>query len=305
MPATLRWEETPPAAHAVVLAAAQARYNFIGHALQRLYAVDAGAVQSVGASLLATGGAMAVYRMAATLAEGQTHFLICKLPRRRLRNTLGTPSDEEATLALLARLAALAERLSQRAPGLFPRCGGLWHWRDASGEPCCLMVEEFVPGVSVERLILRAEEAWLAGRLDAEAYHRRRTALARLAVASFTRLWDGLDRRLFTADPSPWNVLVRQPEAECPQATIVDLHSLVEGAELGDVLQRLAAVYGLRPETVEEVLLPGILDALGPEAGRALLLAALPRLEAEAAQSRRQLGVDLQQPLLAAIRRLE
>ena len=36
--------------------------------------------------------------------------------------------------------------------------------------------------------------------------HQHRIAVEHLTVATFVRLWDALDRRLFTSDPSPWNV---------------------------------------------------------------------------------------------------
>jgi hypothetical protein len=69
------------------------------------------------------------------------------------------------------------------------------------------------------------------------------------------------------------------------------------------VVQRLAAVYGMRQEMLEEVLLPGVLDALGGTAGRALLRAELPQLEAEAKRMQQNLGIDVQ-PLVHLIRTL-
>jgi hypothetical protein len=143
--------------------------------------------------------------------------------------------------------------------------------------------------------------------MSTEVYVRRRTAQDRLAIATFVRLWDALDRRQFTSDPSPWNVLVQPHEDDMvmPQtATIIDLHSLEEDAGLSYVAQRLAAVYGLRQDVLEQILLPGILDVLGQEEGRALLRAELPQLEAEAELATQRLGVNLQQPLLNAIRAL-
>jgi hypothetical protein len=101
--------------------------------------------------------------------------------------------------------------------------------------------------------------------------------------------------------------LVQQDEDATfmPQtATIIDLHSLEEDVGLSYVVQRLAAVYGLRQEILEQVLLPGILDALGQDEGRSLLRAELPQLEAEAEFAAQRLGVNLQQPLLNAIRAL-
>jgi hypothetical protein len=126
-------------------------------------------------------------------------------------------------------------------------------------------------------------------------------------VATFLPLWNALDRRLFTSDPSPWNVLVHRPDTHLTSqsaATIIDLHGLEDDAGLVYVVQRLAAVYGMRQDMLEEVLIPGILDALGEAEGRALLLAELPRLEVEAERVRQNLGVDVQQPLLRLIRSL-
>ncbi len=51
------------------------------------------------------------------------------------------------------------------------------------------------------------------------------------------------------------------------------------------VVQRLAAVYGMRQDMLEDVLIPGVCDALGVAAGTALLRAELPQLEAEAERS--------------------
>ena len=158
----------------------------------------------------------------------------------------------------------------------------------------------------MERLLLRYEQELLAGGLDAAGYARRRAQAERLAVTAYVRLWDALGRRLFTSDPSPWNVLVRGADEEggAGEATIIDLHSLRRGADFPYVVQRLAAVYGLREEVLERALLPGVIEALGREEGRRLLVTNLPHLETAAAQARRNLGVDTLQPLLRMIRRL-
>jgi hypothetical protein len=187
---------------------------------------------------------------------------------------------------------------------VFPRCGGLWHWQQDNGTRPHLLVEEFISGISVERLKHQYEQQLMAGQLSPAAYQQQRTAAERLAVATFVRLWHGLGRHTFTSDPSPWNVLVQPPasgEAAAPRATIIDLHSLEDHAGLAYVVQRLAAVYGMRQEIAEQVILPGLFDTLGVEEGRALLLAELPHLEAEAERARKNLGVDLQRPLLTAI----
>jgi hypothetical protein len=159
----------------------------------------------------------------------------------------------------------------------------------------------------VERLKHHYEQQWMANQLSAELYHQHRTAVERLAVATFVRLWDALDRRLFTSDPSPWNVLVQQLSDEPGSqsvATIIDLHGLEDDASLTYVVQRLAAVYGMRQDILEHVLIPGVFDALGGTEGAALLRAELPQLEAEAERMRQNLGVDVQQPLVHLIRTL-
>jgi len=259
---------------------------------------------------LAVGGGMAVYKVTATLPSQQPQYLVCKIPHQRrivYTATADHQTTENTTHQLLDRLVELADHLAQRAPGLFPRSGGAWHWPDADGTSRHLLVEEFIPGLSVERLKHHYEQQWLANQLSAEIYHQHRTAIERLAVATFIRLWDALDRRLFTSDPSPWNVLVQQSGNESgsqPVATIIDLHGLEDDASLTYVVQRLAAVYGMRQDIVADVLIPGIFDALGAAEGKALLRAELPHFEAEAERMRHNLGVDVQQPLLHLIRTL-
>ena len=258
---------------------------------------------------LAVGGAMTVYKL--TVESGGHAFpLVCKIPhQRRLVFTANTGSQaqDDATSDLLDTLARLADTVNRRAAGLFPRCGGVWQWRDDAGAPRHLLIEAFIPGVSAERLLLQYEQRLLAGELDAAAYAQRRVGAERLAVAAYVRLWDALGRQLFTSDPSPWNVLVRDANAaggEAGGATIIDLHSLQPDAGFPYVVQRLAAVYGLREEVLERALLPGVVDALGQVEGWRLLLDSLPRLEAAAEEARRNLGVDMLQPLLRLIRRL-
>jgi hypothetical protein len=304
-----QWEGEVLPQHVEVIQTANTRYDFLPQALHRVYGVATpGALQEVLVAPLAMGGAMAVYKLTVWLTDRIPYALICKIPhQRRIVYASGMASEavDDSTHRLLTRLVALAEHLTQQAPGLFPRSGGLWHWHKADGTPQYVLVEEFIPGVSVQRLKHRYEQALVTGQLSPEAYAQRRTAIERLAVATFTRLWHALGRQTFTADPSPWNVLIRQPAqagSAPPVATVIDLHSLEDNVGLAYVVQRLAAVYGMRQEVLEQALLPGILDALGTEAGRALLMAELPELEAEAQRLRRNLGVDLQRPLLSAIR---
>jgi hypothetical protein len=253
---------------------------------------------------------MAVYKLTILMADASPYYLVCKIPHaRRILYTEATHGQtaDDSTHQLLTHLVTLADHLTHHAPGLFPRCGGLWSWQTAEGIAQHALVEEFIAGVSVERLKHRYENQRLAGHLTLSRYTEQRIAVERLAIATYLRLWHALGRHTFTSDPSPWNILVRESSPESAAlgtATIIDLHSLEENVRFGYVVQRLAAVYGLRQEIMEHVLLPGIFDALGREEGRALLHAELPWLTEEAERSRQNLGVDLQRPLLTAIHSL-
>ena len=312
MPIPIQWDGQPGPAHVATVETANRLYNFLPQALHRIQGA-AGAPPALQAAMvapLAVGGGMAVYKVTATLPSQQSQCLVCKIPHQRrivYTATADHQTTENTTHHLLDRLVELADHLAQRAPGLFPRSGGAWHWQDADGTWRHLLVEEFIPGLSVERLKHHYEQQWLANQLSAELYHQHRTAIERLAVATFIRLWDALDRRLFTSDPTPWNVLVQQSDDEPgsqPVATIIDLHGLEDDASLTYVVQRLAAVYGMRQDIVADVLIPGIFDALGAAEGKALLRAELPQFEAEAERMRHNLGVDVQQPLLHLLRTL-
>jgi hypothetical protein len=304
----LRWEDKALPRHIDHLKTANQQYDCLVAALNRLEVMCQATPTEAVLAPLATGGAMAVYTLTVTFSDGQLHPLVCKIPHeRQLVYPSGAKRHINTTEELLDHLVRLADHLAERAPGLFPRSGGVWHWQTPEGAPCHLLIEEFIPGISIERMKYADEERWINDSMSTDVYVQRRTAQERLAVATFVRLWDALDRRQFTSDPSPWNLLVQQDEDDTfmPQtATIIDLHSLEEDVGLSYVAQRLAAVYGLRQEILEQVLLPGILDALGQDEGRSLLRAELPQLEAEAEFAAQRLGVNLQQPLLNAIRAL-
>lgn len=312
MSRVFQWGEGSVPHHIAVVETAQHHYDFLPQAVQRIYRIDGRppALPAVTLSPLAVGGAMAVYTITIACDHHPPYLLVCKIPhQRRLTYAAGTDAQAVAdtTTLLLERLVALADHLAQHAPGLFPRSGGVWYWHEADGTKQHILVEEFISGLSIERLQLRYEQQFLTGVLSPAAYQQRRSAVIRLAVATFMRLWDALGQHTFTSDPSPWNILMRQPDQEplpAQAATIIDLHGLEDGVGLAYVVQRLAAVYGLRQEVIEHALLPGVLDVLGEETGRALLLAELPQLIAEAEQIRRNLGVDMQQPLLHGIRQL-
>lgn len=309
MAVPLRWEGNALPRHIDHLNTANQQYDCILAALHRLDSLpDSKPVEAVFAPL-ATGGAMAVYKLTVTFSDGRIQPVVCKIPHERqlVYSAPGSDRQVNTTLELLDHLVRLADHLAERAPGLFPRSGGVWHWQTPESAPCHLMIEEFIPGISIERMKYADEERWTDDRMSTEVYFQRHTAQERLAVTTFVRLWDSLDRRQFTSDPSPWNLLVppHEDDTVMPQtATIIDLHSLEENVGLSYVAQRLAAVYGLRQDVLEQALLPGILDVLGPEEGRELLRAELPQLESEAELAAQRLGVNLQQPLLNAIRAL-
>ena len=308
----LQWAPGCVPQHVKAIEAANRLFGCVRQALRRVYlssGIHPFSWRGTGEPL-AAGGAMAVYKLTVQCGR-HTYPLICKIPhQRRLVYTANADSQaqDDATSDLLDTLADLADTVNRRAVGIFPRCGGVWHWRDEDGTPRHLLIEAFIPGVSVERLLLQYEQRLLAGELDTAAYAQCRAAAERLAVVTYVRLWDALDRRLFTSDPSPWNVLVQDADTaknRTASATIIDLHSLQPDAGFPYVIQRLAAVYGLREEVLERALLPGTVEALGREEGRRLLLDSLPSLEAAAEAARRNLGVDTLQPLLRLIRRLE
>ncbi len=311
VPRPLRWEGDSLPYHIDTVETAHRQHDFITQALSRIDPTLKGDMPFINATLapLANGGAMAVYTLTVKLAHGRIYPLVCKIPHeRQLVYTSPIRSDNsiETTQQLLDRLVQLADNLHQRSPGLFPRNGGVWHWQTAEGKPRHLLVEEFIPGRSVERLLNDREQEWTDEQISEAAYRQQRLELERLAISTFVRLWDALDRQTFTSDPSPWNLLVHPRESTSvpPTATIIDLHSLEENAGLSYVIQRLAALYGLRQDVIEEAILPGILDVLGPNTGRTLLIDALPTLEAEAEQAAKNLGVNLQRPLLQAIQAL-
>ncbi|MCZ6872190.1 MAG: hypothetical protein O7G88_01460 [bacterium] len=305
----IQWDGEADLRHHQIIASAN-QDGFLSHALCSVFP-DCREIPQIGKAILtplATGGAMVVYKLSIDLHHQSTHHLVAKIPRdRRIVYAAGTErqGDVDTTYILFERLSELAAELDQRVPGLFPRCGGFWHRQQCDGPMQYVFIEEFIAGLSVERLKHHYEELLMAGQIDQPVYDQRLIAIQRLAVAAFIRLWDALGGQTFTSDPSPWNVLIRDPEGATPQPTIIDLHSLEENIDLTYVIQRMAAIYGNRIEIAEEVLLPGVIDALGYDKALTLLRETLPRLEANGKQSRRNLGVDLQQPLLRAIGRLK
>jgi hypothetical protein len=203
VPIPLQWEGDIVPRHREILHTAQARQNFVTQAWQRIYPATTGVPHRVVVAPLAVGGAMAVYKLTVWLAAQVCGHIVCKIPHdRRLVYAAGTATEDthDSTYHLLHRLAALADHLTHQAPGLFPRCGGLWYWQNSGASPCYLLVEEFIPGVSVERLKHGYEQQLMAGALSPAAYQQRRIAAERLAVAAFIRLWVALGRHTFTHD---------------------------------------------------------------------------------------------------------
>lgn len=304
----IEWDGEADVRHRQIIDRAN-RDGFLSHALCRVFPACQEVAQ-IGKAIfspLATGGAMVVYKLSIRLPEQPTHHLVAKIPRdRRIVYAPGTEqlSDVDTAHALFGRLSELADKLTRRVPGLFPRCGGFWYQQRSDSSIHHLFIEEFIAGRSVERLKHHYEEQLMAGQMDQAAYEQQLIAIQRLAVTAFIRLWDALGRQTFTSDPSPWNVLIQDAEGPIPQPTIIDLHSLEEDINLTYVIQRLAAIYGNRMQIAEEVLIPGVIDALGDGKALILLKKTIPQLEAYAEQSRQNLGVDLQQPLLQAIRGL-
>lgn len=308
MTISLQWQGEVEPHHRHVIEAAN-QDGFLSQALDRIYPGCQEGFQSGQATLdyLATGGAMVVYKIIVRRPLQTPFHLIAKIPRkRRIVYATGTEqqNNQDSTEALFERLPELANHLSRQAPGLFPRCGGIWRQQLSDGTRQYVLIEEFIAGLSVERLKFHYEEQLLAGQLPPSAYQQQMVAVQRLAIAAFIRLWDALGRQTFTSDPSPWNVLIRDVEGPTPQPTIIDLHSLEENTDLTYVIQRMAAIYGNRQAMIEEVLIPGVMDGLGQREGLRLLKKTLSGLEAHAEQTRRNLGVDLHQPLLQAIRQL-
>ncbi len=312
MTVPLHWEGLPLPRHVAIVETAHRCYDFLPQALQRIYhpASAPASFTDVVLAPLATGGAMAVYKLTARHDQGQQQ-VVCKIPHERRITYAGNTARDiplDTTSQLLERLVSLADLLAAQAPGLFPRTGGIWQWEDEAGAQHHVLVEEFIPGISIERLKLAYEQQFVDGILSLEDYNTRCRRIERLAVATFVRLWDALDRQSFTSDPTPWNLLVHaEPHGEelPATATIIDLHSLEEEVGLPYVVQRLATVYGMRQDVVDEALIPGVLDALGAEEGRTELLDALPHLEDEAQRTARNLGIEVYQPLLQSLFNLQ
>jgi hypothetical protein len=270
------WQKTVPAAEKAAVAAALAQPGLVDTTLARLYS-DGGAGATFSRFTgrhLATGGAKRVYLIQAMPPDGRTYAFVLKQflpirlahlpPRATIAGMTGHAAELDARL--LQHMVWAARRVDERAPGLCPRFGGFWEWRDEDGQAVRVMTEAYVEGHSLDRWKAILEDRFVQGELDFAGYTKQRRALERLAIAAYVRLWDVLGRQTFTSDPSPWNVLLTPTDAGY-QPSIIDLHSLHDGGTALYVFQTLEELFGSRDEIREHALCPGILDALGAAEG--------------------------------------
>jgi len=174
-----------------------------------------------------------------------------------------------------------AGRVDELAPGLCPRFGGFWEWRGEDGQVVRVITEAYVEGHSLDRWKAILEDRFVQGTLAFARYTQQRSALERLAIAAYMRLWDVLGRQTFTSDPSPWNVLLTPTDAGY-QPTIIDLHSIHDGGTPLYVFQTLEELFGSRDEIRGHALCPGVLDALGEAEGVRFLARVREGLDAQA-----------------------
>jgi hypothetical protein len=179
---------------------------------------------------------------------------------------------------LLERMVWAARCIDECTPGLCPRFGGFWEWRDARGQRNRVMTEAYIAGDSLERWKSILEDRFVQGDVDFAHYTMQRQALERQAIAAYMRLWEALGGHTFTSDPSPWNVLFT-PTPGGMQPSIIDLHSIHDGGTPLYVFQTLEEQFGNRDEVREHALCPGIVDALGVAAGARFLRAVAGELE--------------------------
>jgi hypothetical protein len=152
------------------------------------------------------------------------------------------------------------------------------------------MTEAYIEGHSLERWKTLLEDSFVRGEVDFAQASTQRRALERLAIASYVRLWTVLGQRTFTSDPSPWNILYTHTRHGL-RASIIDLHSIHDGGTPLYVFQTLEEQFGSRDEVREQVLCPGILDALGRVAGMEFLASVRRELEVQG-EVREQAGLS-------------
>ena len=205
----LQWAPKCVPQHVEAIETANRLFGCVCQALHRVYpsaGVHPFSWRGTGEPL-AVGGAMAVYKL--TVHGGRHAFpLVCKIPHpRRLVYTSAADAQaqDDATSDLLDTLADLADTVNRRAVGLFPRCGGVWHWRDEGGTPRHLLIEAFIPGVSVERVVASIRTSATG----------RRVGRCRIRAASGQRrAAGGGDLRAAVGRPGPAAVHLRSQPVE-------------------------------------------------------------------------------------------
>jgi hypothetical protein len=288
--ATITWENARPAAEQAVVKAALAHPGLLETTLTRLYGDDGARVSAARLTVryLATGGAKRVYLVTAHTPQGDAYtfvlkqFLPIQLGHLPPEATVGGAhaQSEDLDARLLERMVWAARRVDEVAPGLCPRFGGLWEWPNGRDQAYRAMTEAYVEGHSLDRWKGILEDRFIRGDLDFVQYSAQRQALERRGIAAYMRLWAVLGGRIFTSDPSPWNVLLT-PTAGGLQPSIIDLHSIHDGGSPLYVFQTLEEFFGNRDEVREHALCPGILDALGSTAGVRFLETVRLALEAQ------------------------
>jgi hypothetical protein len=286
------WQQARPADEEVAVATILAHSGLVETTLTRLYPgrpIEAHSRERFVVRHLATGGAKRVYLVQAHLSNGSVRQFVLKqfLPIRLAYlppgATVGGAAHGAADLdaRLLAHMAWAAQRLDEVAPGLCPRFGGFWEWRDGHGRITRAMTEAYVEGESLERWKGILEDRFVSGELGFSDYTQRRLAMQRQAVAAYIRLWEALGRRTFTSDPSPWNVLFT-PTSCGYRPVLIDLHSIHEGGTPAYVFQTIEERFGGQDEVRLGALCPAILDALGTAEGVPMLRAVSHELGAQA-----------------------
>lgn len=293
------WEKGGPAVEQPAVAAVLEQPGLLETTLARLQGMQIASehLLCLRVRYLATGGAKRVYLVTGLSPDGKALPFILKrfLPIRLAHLPPGaTVAGADASTAglearLLERMVWAHCRLNHQAPGLCPRFGGFWQWTDAAGQLQRAVTEAYVEGDSLERWKIILEDQFVQGALDYAQSTARRQALERLAIAAYMRLWDVLERRTFTSDPSPWNVLFT-PTSDGFRPVLIDLHSIHDGGTPLYVFQTLEETFGNRDEIRQQALCPGILDALGPNEGRAFLQRVVMDLE-DQTDARRQCGL--------------
>jgi hypothetical protein len=285
------WQKPLPAIEQAAVAAALAQPGLVDTTLARLYG-DRGSASTFTrftACHLATGGAKRVYLIQAMAADGRVypfvlkHFLPIRLahlpPGATIAGVTGHAAELDARL--LQHMVWAAGRVDELAPGLCPRFGGFWEWRGEEGQVVRVITEAYVEGHSLDRWKAILEDRFVQGTLAFAQYIQQRSALERLTIAAYMRLWDVLGRQTFTSDPSPWNVLLTPTDAGY-QPTIIDLHSIHDGGTPLYVFQTLEELFGSRDEIRGHALCPGVLDALGEAEGVRFLARVREGLDAQA-----------------------